>query len=336
MLERVSILVVTYKADGILERCLASLDAECGCAPQIVVVDNSPSPATREIVARRANALYVASPGNPGFAGGNNRGLPLCDREFILLLNNDTEVRDRASIEELVRFLDAHPAAAAVQGDMVMPGENGGGATSCGRGGFLTPLGVVFCDGAFGAPAASPHAQKCFFAGGAFMMLRRAALRDAGGFLFRSSFWSYYEEAELCHRLWLAGFEVWYAPTPPIIHYCGRTSRMFDGNAVMRQYLCNELFSLSANLSFPVRWWLVSALWGVIAACAAIAAFRGRKSKAAAYFAALSTPWRERKRILAARRCAGRIRKMSDFAVMRHAMRMPPANWLRRSVSSST
>jgi GT2 family glycosyltransferase len=91
-LKDVSIVIVTYKGDDLTQDCLESLSETCGTDPQIVVVDNSPSQSTRNIVAAHANAVYVASPGNPGFAGGNNRALQYCDRDYILLLNNDTIV----------------------------------------------------------------------------------------------------------------------------------------------------------------------------------------------------------------------------------------------------
>ena len=47
-LENISIVIVTYKGDDMTRDCLDSLATTCGTAPQVVVVDNSPSEATRK------------------------------------------------------------------------------------------------------------------------------------------------------------------------------------------------------------------------------------------------------------------------------------------------
>lgn len=60
----VSIVIVTYQGDDLTKNCLDSLAATCGTEPQVVVVDNSPSEATRRLVSGYGNAVYVPSEGN--------------------------------------------------------------------------------------------------------------------------------------------------------------------------------------------------------------------------------------------------------------------------------
>ena len=117
-LSDIDVVVLTYKRDDLLKDCLDSLRRTCGDEPHVIVVDNSPSPATRALVAGHPNAFYLESHGDPGFAGGNNRAMPHCTRPYVLLLNNDTVIHDRASIEELASFLDSHPACTVAQGTM--------------------------------------------------------------------------------------------------------------------------------------------------------------------------------------------------------------------------
>ena len=125
MLNQVSIIIVTYKGDDVLAPCLESLAKACGTEPEIVVVDNSPSENTKALVEEYFNAVYVESPGNLGFAGGNNIGLQYCARKYVLLLNNDTIVRSGQSIKGLVEFLESHPDAGIAQGSIVLPKANG-------------------------------------------------------------------------------------------------------------------------------------------------------------------------------------------------------------------
>jgi len=64
-----------------------------GVDVSIYVVDNSRSEKFKETLTRRSNAVYVDSPGNIGFAAGNNLGIKqaLTDKaDIICLINNDT------------------------------------------------------------------------------------------------------------------------------------------------------------------------------------------------------------------------------------------------------
>ena len=63
-LDDVSIIIVTYQGDGLTKNRLDSLAATCGTMPQVVVVDNSTSAATRQLVSGYENAVYVPSEGN--------------------------------------------------------------------------------------------------------------------------------------------------------------------------------------------------------------------------------------------------------------------------------
>ena len=166
-------------------------------------------------------------------------------KSCIKYRNNDTIIRSRASIETLVEFLESHPACGVAQGTMKLP-QDGGLLSGCGS--FLTPFGFL-CSPGFGVPDAPEFhvPTPCFSAIGAFMIFRRSLLPATGGFLFRSHFWSYYEETDFCHRAGNAGWETWFVPTPPIDHLCGATSCRFDNKFVWRRYFRNILYSFWRN-----------------------------------------------------------------------------------------
>ncbi|MGN0853350.1 MAG: glycosyltransferase family 2 protein [Kiritimatiellia bacterium] len=340
-LSRVSVLVVTYRGDDLLAACLDSLAAvDPDGELEIVVVDNSPAESTRRLVVGGSGAAsrrYVASPvcrngpfGNSGFAGGNNLGWRHCTRPHVLLMNNDTKIFSADSIAILSRFLDANPACGAVQGKLILPNT---GNLLGGAGGALSPFGFQFAYG-FMTPdgPAFDRAYPAFSVFGAFMMVRAEAVRAAGGFLFRTHFWSYYEETDLCHRLWLAGYEVWYAPTPPIAHYLGRTSSKFPRAAVMKRYLGNQYYSLSVCCGPVLRLYLLPAFCLVLVAWGTLQMLRGRFALGLAGWSAVLTGFRRRKRILAGRRQIARFRRRSDWRLMPKIMRLPsPLSMLRQA-----
>jgi GT2 family glycosyltransferase len=326
-LKDVSIVIVTYKGDELTRNCLDSLAATCGDDPQIVVVDNSPSEATRLMVASYPNTTYVSSPGNPGFAGGNNRAMPECNRPYVLLLNNDTIVHTRESIECLVEFLDDHPKCGAAQGTMVLPGKTGNRLCSCGS--FLTPFGFMHYPGVKGCNAADVYNPfRCFSGIGAFLIFRRKIIQCVGDMLFRTHFWSYYEETDFCHRVWLSGSEVWYVPTPPIDHLCGRTAGKFSHEKIMRRFLRNQFFSLSANLGFASRLLMLPSLALAVVVYGLSKTLKGDTVMLVSGLGAIKDVLRDRKRVLAARRQIRRIRKASDRQIFRFAMKLPSLAYL--------
>ena len=329
-LSDIDIVILTYKGDRLLHDCLDSLWRTCGGEPHVIVVDNSPSPATRELVAGYAGAFYLESPGDPGFAGGNNRAMPYCSRPYTLLLNNDTIIHSRASIERLASFLDEHPQCAAAQGSMILPRREG---RLGGTGTFLTPFGFLYSPG-FNVPDAEEfhHAFPVFSTIGAFMIFRRSILPAVGGFLFYDHFKSYYEETDFCHRVWLAGHEVWYVPTDPIDHLCGATMSLFPRREMMRQFIRNSWFSLRVCLHPWRRFRLLSSYAFVLAGHAAIHLVRGDWRTARDDVSLYATFFSDRAAVREARRRLTFFRHRTDRDLFRRVVKTPTLRYFLRSI----
>lgn len=244
-----SVVIVTWNGDDILKNCLDSLVRVYGSSLEIVVVDNADSASTRALVSGYGGVKYVPSPGNPGFAGGNNIGVRETTRPYILLLNNDTVVHGD-SFTPLVEFLEAHERVGVVQGTMNVPSLDNG-LDDCGV--LMTPFGIQRHLHR-GEPSASTvlRPRKVFAAKGAMMMFKREVLDDLG-FLFHDHFWSYYEETDFCHRAQNAGWETWFVPTEPIDHLGGVTSGRFDNEKIWRRYFRNIIYSFWHNFGFCGR-----------------------------------------------------------------------------------
>lgn len=227
---RISIIVPAYRRDDLLERCLSSLCDACGGVfPETIVVDDAQQPSTKALVAAKFDSpsvRYVATPKNMGFAGAVNFAYPSCTREFVALVNSDI-VFENEPFSELLAFIDGHPAAAIVQGRIVLRNGNpdqDGRIDSCGY--YLSAGGVLQNPSWRGNPsdASFTTPAKVFIAYGAFFLFRNGLHARTGGWLFNEMFQMYYEESDLCHRAWLAGCEVWYVPTHPIFHAHGATA----------------------------------------------------------------------------------------------------------------
>lgn len=250
LLDSLSVLIVTWNGDGLLQDCLQSLHRACGGAIEIVVVDNANLQSTKAVVERFENAKYLASKNNLGFAGGNNLGLPLCTREYVLLLNNDTIIHEEP-FSQMIRYMKAHPSVAVTQGKMRLS-RVGDVLDTCGS--LQTPWGVIYDEYVMAdSISTKPRTGPVLFAKGACLMFRRSVVEKTGGFLFYDFFGNNYEEADFCHRVWLAGFEVHFVDTPIIDHLQGQSIRRLNQVSMNGRSFANMWFSLSVNLE-PKNW----------------------------------------------------------------------------------
>lgn len=328
---RLSVLIVTWDGDALLTRCLDSIVAARGELPEIVVVDNADLASTRELVARYAGAKYVPSPTNLGFAGGNNLGLSRCTGEYIVLLNNDTEV-EADSFTQLVCFADAHPAAGAVQGGIV---RDDGRLDYCGM--DMSPIGQMaargLCEERTDLRFAQPY--RVCAASGAFMLVRRSAIRAMGDRLFRDEFKSYYEDVDLCIRLWMCGYEVWYCPTAPVLHHGGMTARRLALSGVAEQGFCNRWYSILMSWGILGRLYLLPQLFVLLFGHAFVSLLRGDATMLAMQTRVLGKVFSRRKAIRSERKRFLPLRKRSDLSVFRQIIVHQPWSYYRRLLATT-
>ena len=249
-IDRISILITAYKNAELVKRCVDSLLAVYGDRlPELVIVDDAAGDeATCKLAEGYAGygVKFAVMPKNGGFAGANNFGYRLCTKEFVVLVNSDI-VFHEDSLTPLVSFMDEHPKAGVAQGTLLIRnGEEGVDGRQNGCGAFLTAFGVNTVLGWL-ADADDPVAKeprKCFAAYGAMFMIRRGVVESVCGGLFHDFFHTYYEEVNFCHRVWLAGWEVWYVPTPIVDHAHGATMGKFYARVdVLKKFYRNIRFS---------------------------------------------------------------------------------------------
>ena len=103
--------MISYNTRAMTLDCLRSLEAETTVPHELIVLDNaSPDGSAAAIAAAFPELRLIASPDNHGFAKGNNVAAREARGDYLLLLNPDTLVLDRA-IDRLVAFAERRPAA---------------------------------------------------------------------------------------------------------------------------------------------------------------------------------------------------------------------------------
>ena len=233
----VSILVISYNTREMTLACLASVVAETSVPYELIVLDNtSADGSAAAIAAAFPDIQLIASADNLGFARGNNVAARKARGKYILLLNPDTLVLERA-IDRLVAFAEMTPDAGiwggrTLNGDRSLnPGSVFGRLTLWSLFCRASGLALIFRDSAFFNPeemgAWDRRDERAVdVVQGSFFLIRRDLWEALGG--FDATFVMYGEEQDLCRRASGRGARPRMTPEATIIHYHGASSRRAD------------------------------------------------------------------------------------------------------------
>jgi GT2 family glycosyltransferase len=226
----VSVIVVSYNTRALTLQCLHSIYAETRYSSfEVLVIDNASADGSAAAISREyPQVTLIANRQNRGFAAANNQGLQLARGRYVLLLNPDTIVLERA-IERTLAFADRHPALAVV-GCQVLENPHTVQRTCFA---FQTPLNLFL---AFSGLSrifprcrwlARPHMnwwardsmREVDVVSGMFMLVRSSAIRQVGP--MDEDYFVYGEEADWCYRFRRAGWRCCFAPVAQIMHVDG-------------------------------------------------------------------------------------------------------------------
>lgn len=183
MLQDVTIVIVTFNS----AHCLPELGRLLASCPHITVVDNGSDDGCVQAVGQHLpNAQVIALPNNLGFGAANNRALAKVQTPFALLLNPDCEITP-PTIAKLLHTAHQWPQAAMVAPQLLQ--ANGAPEVN-----YRWPHLLWHSRG----PAVTDGPACVGFVCGAAMMLRMSAF---GGQFFDERFFLYYEDDDLCTRL---------------------------------------------------------------------------------------------------------------------------------------
>jgi len=229
-----SVVLVNYNTRDLTRECLASLYRETVQTDlEVILVDNGSTDGSADMVAREfPGVVLLRNPCNEGFSRANNQGIAVARGEYILLLNTDTVVLDRA-VEKTLAFMRAHPEA-DVAGCRLLNADR---STQPSARSFpntrnlfwlATLLNAVFPKSrVFGQFDLTwfgyDRVLEVDTVIGAFLMAKRSAFGLVGG--FDEKFYFYGDEADLLKRMRDAGCRVFFFPGADVVHYGGGSIR---------------------------------------------------------------------------------------------------------------
>ena len=227
-----SVIIVSVNTREWLEPCLDSLENQSIYESlEVVVVDNGSSDGATDTLRRRFPSVkLVRLEETVGFGKANNIGAGQSHAPILLFLNPDTRLREDSLSPILARFED-YPRC-GVAGGLVLD-ERGEPERSAGSFPTLFSMGL----GRFlrYVPPARPilgrfsnqhwtgydRPHQVNWVTGACLWIRREVYNRVGG--FDEGFFMYCEDVDLCYRVSQLGFQCWFFPEGPIVHYGGKS-----------------------------------------------------------------------------------------------------------------
>jgi GT2 family glycosyltransferase len=244
-----SIITVNFNHPEVTLAFLESVKSNLsGAAIEVILVDNG----SREdhgatFKATFRDLIYIRSETNLGFAGGNNLGIKVAKGDFLLLLNNDTEITptlvnelstelenntDIGLISPMLLFFDS-PGVIQYAGFTPMnyiTGRNSEiGSMDINRGQYNdTSVETGFCHGAA-------------------MMCRRKDLETVG--MMEEQYFLYYEELDWCEKFKRAGKKMWFTGRTQVYH---KESMSVGKESAIKTYFMirNRMLFIRRNAGF--------------------------------------------------------------------------------------
>ncbi|MCR4263761.1 MAG: glycosyltransferase family 2 protein [Candidatus Roizmanbacteria bacterium] len=227
-MKKLSIIIVNYNTEDFLKKCLDSL----GKIPQdweIIVVDNG---SRNKLRVSHYELRIIRNEKNTGYAYANNQAIKRSSGTYVLLLNPDTIVSQKA-IEYVLHYLEEHDDVAVATCRVELAS---GAIDDASHRGFPTPWNALFHFSGLGKLFPESMLFNGYHLGyrhmdriheidacaGAFMMIRREAAEKVG-WLDEDYFW-YGEDLDFCYRIKQNGYKVLYIPDVSITHFKGVAS----------------------------------------------------------------------------------------------------------------
>lgn len=255
-MKKVSVILINYNGSELTHACVDSILASINCEPKVIIVDNSSLESEflkmSEIVQSYKNTEVelIRSTTNDGFSAGNNIGIKQAiadNAEYIMLLNNDTEIDEYMISHLLENSSDSSVAVPKIYyfsdkkkiwyaGGIIQ--WNMGKTKHLGENGYDT--------------AETFRKKKVAFATGCCILIPTKIFKRIG--LMDESFFMYGEDTELSFRLAENKIDIVYVPEAVMWHKIGASGGMQSPMGVY--YGNRNRLYLMKKYRFPLSAWV--------------------------------------------------------------------------------
>lgn len=246
-----TISIVNWNVKEYLEKCLESIFRySSGIELEVVVVDNASSDGSAAMVKEKfPQVRVIANKENAGYGCAHNQAIKIARGKYILFLNPDTEMLPE-TLPKMLTFMETHPEAGGCGCREIPMIEEIKSKESIGLSKvryywwslcrFMHKLTGVkhlanycldFLVKSRQVYLSKSNYKKILYFEGGFLLLRREALEQAGGFDPRIFLGD--EGVDLTMRIRKRGWKLYLVNTIPVIHYGGKSSEQINDSKIM-------------------------------------------------------------------------------------------------------
>jgi len=231
---KLSIVILCWNDRKVIADCLQSILVNTHSTEfEVIVSDNGSIDGSVEFIRTSYPSVQVIENGrNLRFAKANNVGIRASRGEYVLILNPDSLIHD-GTLDRMVALADQHPEAGAF-GCRVLNTDGSYQVSARPFASFRGEWIAAFYLRALGrmnewftsdsyAGWNGKTQKQVGWVSGCFILIRSELLKSLGGFDER--FFYYYEDMDLCRRIWQAGYPILYMPDAAITHLGGQSTK---------------------------------------------------------------------------------------------------------------
>lgn len=222
-----SVIIVNYNARELLRQCLDSIYSTINNLTfEVIVIDNASIDGSLALLEMEyPQTIKICNEQNRGFGAANNQGFAIMKGKYALLLNTDA-VLTPGAITKLWSFIELHPGAAIVCGQLL----NADGSRQNSVAAFPTLLALLINPSLLEYVFPGRYPSKRYehrepleveSAIGACLLIRKNALDEVG--FFDERYFFFFEETDLAYTLRRAGWKIYQVPDAFIYHLQGQS-----------------------------------------------------------------------------------------------------------------
>ena len=261
----VSVVIPNFNGIAFLDSVFASLEGQTLSNFEVILVDNGSTDGSCSFVTANYPWVHLIELSeNFGFCGAVNAGIRAAKAPYVLLLNNDTEVKEDF-VEEMLAAIRRHKNAFSCGARMVQYHDRD---RLDDVGNYYCALGWSFARGRGKDIHAYETEDKIFSACAGAAIYRKKILEKIG--YFDEEHFAYLEDTDIGYRARIYGYENWYAPKAIVYHVGSGTSgsrynqfktRYSSRNNIYLIYKNMPLLQIILNLPFLAVGFLIKFLF---------------------------------------------------------------------------
>lgn len=239
----VSVVIPNFNGIAFLDSVLASLEGQTLSNFEVILVDNGSTDGSCSFVTANYPWVHLIELSeNFGFCGAVNAGIRAAKAPYVLLLNNDTEVKEDF-VEEMLAAVRRHKNAFSCGARMVQYHDRD---RLDDVGNYYCALGWSFARGRGKDIHAYETEDKIFSACAGAAIYRKKIIEKIG--YFDEEHFAYLEDTDIGYRARIYGYENWYAPKAIVYHVGSGTSGSRYNQFKTRYSSRNNIYLIYKNM----------------------------------------------------------------------------------------